>query len=76
MIKEFTILIAVIINFLTIFSNNKKVSVLWASFFGPPGIYVFMYLYVNIYIYIYIYIFTLSPFEMMIWKGKKRKTLS
>ena len=33
MMIELTILIPVIINFLTIFSNNKKVSVLWAFFF-------------------------------------------
>ena len=42
---KFILLTPVIINFLTIFPNNKKVSVLWASFFfffGPPGITIFL----------------------------------
>ena len=38
-IIEFVILTPVLTNFLTIFPNNKKVSVLWAFFlFGPPDI--------------------------------------
>ena len=37
-IIELRILIPVIINFfLTVSTNNKKVSFLWVFFFGPPG---------------------------------------
>ena len=42
MIIEFIILIPVIINFLTIFPNNKKVSVLWVFLAHPVYIYIYI----------------------------------